>query len=189
MSLTNTASSDLDFVQEHRAVWADRPELRAVYKDFFARLLDVVGRRAPVVELGAGPGFLKEYCPHLISTDVIATRWVDAVCDGCALPFAPASVGAFVMLDVLHHLPHPLDFLSETARVLNSAGVVVMIEPWITPASYLLYRYFHHRGLHVENRYPPPLSNRRTRRPSTETPPFRIMLCGSAEVRPICRYA
>ena len=48
------------------------------------------------------------------------------------------------MLDVLHHLPHPLDFLSETARVLNSGGVVVMIEPWITPASYLLYRYFHH---------------------------------------------
>jgi len=48
------------------------------------------------------------------------------------------------MLDVLHHLPHPLDFIAEATRVLAPGGLMVMIEPWITPFSYLLYRYFHH---------------------------------------------
>lgn len=97
-----------------------------------------------MVELGAGPGFFKEYCPSLISTDAISTRWLDLVCDACALSFPAESVGALVLLDVLHHLPRPLDFMSEAARVLRPGGVVAMIEPWITPASYLLYRYFHH---------------------------------------------
>jgi SAM-dependent methyltransferase len=137
-------NSDLDFVQQHRNIWASRPELRSVYGEFFTRLLSAVGDRAPIVELGAGPGFFKEFCPRLISTDVISTAWVDLVCDGCALPFASQSVSALVMLDVLHHLPHPLDFMAEAARVLAPAGVIAMIEPWITPVSYLLYRYVHH---------------------------------------------
>lgn len=139
-----SVESDLDFVRAHRTIWAARPELRAVYHEFFEQLLGAAGGRTPVVEFGAGPGFFKEYFPNLISTDVLASPWVDIVCDGCAMPFRTASVGAIVMLDVLHHLPRPVDFLIEAARVLVPGGVVVMIEPWITPASYLLYRYLHH---------------------------------------------
>ena len=73
-----------------------------------------------------------------------------------AMPFPPASVGAFVFLDVLHHLPRPLDFLAEASRALVPGGVVAMIEPWITPASYLLYRYFHHEDctLRIDIRNP-----------------------------------
>jgi SAM-dependent methyltransferase len=151
-----TASSDLDFIADHRLVWSQRPELRAVYHEFFARLMDAVGGRKPVVELGAGPGFLKEYCSNLISTDVVLNSWLDVLCDGCAMPFRDESVGAFVLLDVLHHLPYPLDFLSEAGRALMPGGVVAMIEPWITPASYLLYRYFHHEDctLRIDIRNP-----------------------------------
>jgi SAM-dependent methyltransferase len=139
-----TAISDLEFIERHRTIWTARPELRSVYHDFFDQLIKEVGDRSPVVELGTGPGFFKEYHPELIATDVISTRWVEAVCDGCALPFPAESVGAIVMLDVLHHLPRPLDFISEAARVLRPGGVVAMIEPWITPISYLLYRFLHH---------------------------------------------
>ena len=151
-----TAPSDLEFVQQHRSIWTARPELRSVYHEFFHELLSAVGRRMPVVELGCGPGFFKEYCPALISTDVISTSWVDLVCDGCAMPFPAQSVGAIVMLDVLHHLPHPLDFMAEATRVLRPGGVIAMIEPWITPASYLLYRYFHHEdcALRIDIRSP-----------------------------------
>jgi SAM-dependent methyltransferase len=150
------ASSDLDFINKHRSVWSARPELRSVYHEFFAQLMAAVGNRQPVVELGAGPGFFKEYCPGLISTDVVPTSWLDVACDGCAMPFPSDSVGAFVFLDVLHHLPRPLDFLAEAARVLTPGGVVAMIEPWITPASYLLYRYFHHEDctLRIDIRNP-----------------------------------
>jgi SAM-dependent methyltransferase len=136
--------TDLDYVQQHRQIWAARPELRSVYETFFRQLLDAVSGRNPIVELGAGPGFLKEYFPRLISTDVLSTPWVDIVCDGCAMPFRSGSVGAVVLLDVLHHVPRPLEFMREASRVLAPGGRLAMIEPWITPASYILYRYFHH---------------------------------------------
>jgi len=149
-------SSDRDHIERHRSIWAARPELRAVYHEFFADLLRVVRGRTPIVELGAGPGFFKEYYPGLISTDVITTPWVDVVCDACALPFRAESVGAMVMVDVLHHLPHPLDFMIEASRVLKPGGLIAMTEPWITPFSYLLYRYFHHEDctLHIDLRHP-----------------------------------
>jgi len=139
-----TATSDLDYVRQHREIWALRPELRAVYHDFFATLLEAAGQRRPIVELGAGPGFFREYCPESIASDVIFTPWVNLVCDGCRTPFRDASAGAVVMLDVIHHLPKPLDFLSEMVRILQPGGSLVAIEPWITPPSYILYRYFHH---------------------------------------------
>ncbi|HEY6274525.1 MAG TPA: methyltransferase domain-containing protein [Terriglobales bacterium] len=156
MSTAAPPSSDLELIVQHRRVWSARPELRSVYHEFFAELLRVVQGRAPVVELGAGPGFFKEYNPGLIATDVIASRCVDVVCDACALPFPSQSVGALVMLDVLHHLPRPLDFIAEAARVLVPAGLMAMIEPWITPFSYLLYRYFHHEDctLGIDLRHP-----------------------------------
>jgi SAM-dependent methyltransferase len=142
--VAQTATSDLDYVRQHREIWTLRPELRAVYHGFFAALLEAAGDRRPIVELGAGPGFFREYFPESISTDVIFTPWVDVVCDGCRTPFRDASAGAVVMLDVIHHLPKPLDFLAEMSRILQPGGRLVAIEPWITAPSYILYRYFHH---------------------------------------------
>lgn len=142
--MVETATSDLDFVRQHREIWALRPELRSVYHAFFDTMLRAVGERRPIVELGAGPGFFHEYCPESIASDVIFTPWVNVVCDGCRAPFRDASAGAVAMLDVIHHLPKPLDFLSEMARILEPGGRLVAIEPWITPPSYILYRYFHH---------------------------------------------
>lgn len=136
--------SDLDVLVRHRRVFAARPELREAYHAFFARLLLEAGDRRPIVEVGAGPGFLKAWCPSLLSTDIVPSPWIDAACDGGLLPFRSGCVGAVVMLDVLHHLPRPVEFLREVARVLRPAGRVVAIEPWITPLSYVLYRWFHH---------------------------------------------
>ena len=60
------------------------------------------------------------------------------------------------MVDVLHHLPKPLEFLAEAGRILRPGGRIAMIEPWITAPSYLLYRYFHHEdgSLAVDVRRP-----------------------------------
>jgi len=148
--------SDQEIIRQHRAIWAARPELRAVYQEWFAQLLRWVEGLHPMVEIGAGPGFFKAYCPQLISTDVIPTPYVDVVCDAGSLPFQSGSVGALVMVDVLHHLPKPLEFLAEAGRILHPGGRLAMIEPWITVPSYLLYRYFHHEdcSLAVDVRRP-----------------------------------
>ena len=136
--------SDPATLARHRAAWQARPELRAVYREWFERLLAAVATRSPVVEVGSGPGFFKEWAPALVATDVVQGFSVDVRCDADILPFRSQSLGAIVMVDTLHHLPRPLDFLAEAARVLKPGGRIAMVEPWITPPSWVLYRFFHH---------------------------------------------
>ena len=142
--MTPPAATDLETLRRHRAIWAVRPELRAVYHEWFGRLLEQVGGLVPVVEIGAGPGFFKEFAPHLISTDLLPIPWVDISCDAGSLPFRTGSVGALVMVDTLHHLPAPVVFIGEAIRVLRPAGRLAVLEPWLTPLSYLMYRFLHH---------------------------------------------
>jgi SAM-dependent methyltransferase len=137
------AATDLETLGRHREIWAVRPELRAVYHEWFGQLLEQVRELTPVVEVGAGPGFFKEFAPHLISTDILPNPWVDISCDASSLPFRTESVGALVMVDTLHHLPAPVEFIGEAIRVLQPGGRLAMLEPWITPCSYLLYRFLH----------------------------------------------
>src|SRR3546814_1516749 len=47
------------------------------------------------------------------------------------------------MLDVLHHIERPGVFFAEAARVLRPGGRLVMIEPGITPVSWLFYKLLH----------------------------------------------
>ena len=136
--------SDAATRARHRAAWQARPELRLVYREWFDRLLVAAGARHPVVEVGSGPGFFKAAAPALIATDVRPDPALDVRCDAGALPFRAASLGAIVMVDALHHLPRPLDFLAEAARALRPGGRLAMIEPWITLPSWVLYRFFHH---------------------------------------------
>jgi len=154
--MTQVALSDHEFVSRHRKIWAARPELRSVYQDWFNQLLRCVDGLHPIVEIGSGPGFFKEYFPCLISTDVVPSVYMDVLSDACSLPFRPGTVGAFVMVDVLHHLARPLEFVAEAARALRPGGRLAMIEPWITGPSYLLYRYFHNEdcSLKVDLRRP-----------------------------------
>jgi len=127
-----------------RALWEARPELRAVYQEWFDRLLAAVAGRRPIIEVGAGPGFFKARAPALIAIDIASKAPVDVRGDAGALPFRSSSAGGIVMVDALHHLARPLDFLAEAARVLAPGGRVAMVEPWITPPSWILYRFLHH---------------------------------------------
>ena len=51
---------------------------------------------------------------------------------------------------VLHHLPRVRLFFSEATRCVRSGGVVVMIEPWVTPWSRFVYTRLHHEPFHPE---------------------------------------
>jgi SAM-dependent methyltransferase len=142
--MSPAATGDAETLNRHRQIWRRRPELQAVYQEWFEAVLVSAGLHSPVVEIGAGPGFLKEYCPSIVATDIVASPWIDAVCDARQLPFPSGAVGALVMIDVLHHLSAPLEFMREASRVLRPGARLVALEPWVTPLSFLLYRYFHH---------------------------------------------
>lgn len=115
-----------------------------MYREWFGRLLGEVRGLAPAVEVGCGPGFFKEYAPDLIALDVLPGPWADVVCDASVLPLRTGSVGALLMVDTLHHLASPLDFMDEALRVLRPGGRLAVVEPWVTPLSFFLYRYLHH---------------------------------------------
>src|SRR5262249_28296347 len=112
-------------------------------EEFFARLISFCRQKGVSVEVGAGPGFLKEMLSRLISTDVVWCPWLNAVADAQYLPFKPDSISNLVGLDILHHLEKPIRFLEDAERVLVPGGRVILVEPWITPFSYLVYRYLH----------------------------------------------
>ena len=139
----------LDRLVEHRRLWRAKPVLARVYEPWFASLLEAAPRGARVLEVGAGPGFLTEVVgdrrPDLrwIASDLHPTPWNTLAADAGRLPLAAASVHAVLGLDVLHHLEAPADFFREAARVLHAGGRLALVEPWITPLSWVVYRFFH----------------------------------------------
>lgn len=138
-----------DRLLEHRRLWKAKPVLARVYEPWFTSLLDETARGARVLEVGAGPGFLTEVAsvrrPDLrwIASDLLPTPWNALAADAGRLPLAAASVDAVLGLDVLHHLGVPADFFREAARVLRARGRLALVEPWITPFSWVVYRFFH----------------------------------------------
>ncbi len=101
---------------------------------------------APVLELGTGPGFLKELLPELITSDVVPFKGVNLVLNGQDLPFTAASLRAIVMVDVLHHIQNPRGFFASAARAVLPGGCIVMVEPWNTFWSRWVYTHLHYEG-------------------------------------------
>ena len=119
--------------------------LRQIYVEWYASIAAVLpDSQGSVLELGSGPGFLKDFIPELIASDIFLCPGIDLVMDGNALPIADRTLRGIAMTDVLHHLCQPRRFFAEAIRCLQPGGVLVMIEPWFTPWSRLVYTKLHH---------------------------------------------
>lgn len=127
---------------DQRDAWRRKPALRAVYTDCYRRMAASCGP-GRTLEIGGGSGNFKEFAPHVVSTDIVALPWLDAVCDAHRLPFRDAAFGNVVLFDVLHHLAVPRRFLAEAVRVLRPGGRIVVCEPAVTVASWAPYRFVH----------------------------------------------
>jgi SAM-dependent methyltransferase len=131
--------------EEHRRAWEANPTLRALYGEWYGRVAAELPPAAlgPRVELGSGPGFARVFIPDLELTDVVKAAWHDREASAEELPYGDASLGALVLLDVLHHLPSPARFFAEAARVLRAGGRVVLCEPYVSVLSYPVYKFLH----------------------------------------------
>ncbi len=134
-----------DRLAQHRAVWERKSGLRTVYKDYHKRLLRSLPPDGSILEVGAGSGHLDEVAGKrdVTTIDILPSPWVDVCCDAQIMPFRDNSFEGAVMLDVLHHIEHPVRFFKEAARVLKPGGRLAMMEPGITPLSGLFYTYLH----------------------------------------------
>jgi len=136
-------------LERHLAIWQTKPALRLVYAVWFDLLLEQLPRGAVTLEIGAGMGAFAAHArarrPDLrwIATELAVTSWNEVVADALRLPLREATIDAVVGLDVLHHLARPRWFFTEAARVLRPGGRLALVEPWVTPLSFLIYRFFH----------------------------------------------
>ncbi|MCM2256349.1 MAG: class I SAM-dependent methyltransferase [Vicinamibacteria bacterium] len=128
-----------------RQVIATKPFLRRIYEEWYS---DVARHLPPgpgrVLELGSGAGFLHEHVPDVIRSEIFHCPDMSVVLDGCHLPFAPRSLRAIVMTDVLHHVPDVRRFFAEATEAVREDGAMVLVEPWVTPWSRFVYGSFHH---------------------------------------------
>src|ERR1700686_3368736 len=137
------STADLDQRQIiHRDLWEKKQSLRLLYGDFHRRLLESCppGR---VLDIGSGTAHIKDFRPDIVSTDILPFPGIDGVADAHRLPFPNKLFSGVVMLDVLHHLERPIEFLKEASRVLKPGGRLAMIEPAMTTVARRFYDRFH----------------------------------------------
>jgi SAM-dependent methyltransferase len=150
-----TRGRDLDDPQTtelRRQIVRRKPFLRQVYEDWYATIVDALPPGAGrVLELGSGAGFLDQRLPELITSDVLPLRGLSLALDARSLPFGRSALRAIVMTDVLHHLPDCRRFFHEAARCVRPGGRIVMVEPWVTRWSRLIYGRLHHEPFQPES--------------------------------------
>ena len=71
------------------------------------------------------------------------------------MPFENGSLAGIIGMDVLHHMSQPHLSLEEMSRVLKPGGRAVFIEPYITPFSFISYKFMHHENIYFKDYHPP----------------------------------
>ena len=136
-------------VRAQREAAARKPVLRHFYDAYARWIAERVAGCEPVLELGAGAGVLAERIPRAIRADPAVHPWRDLALDAHALPFATGSLGAIVMVDVLHHLWDPRRFLGEVSRVLAPGGCLAMVEPYVSGWGRVVWGLLHHEPVRM----------------------------------------
>lgn len=143
-----TKGMDVDDPQttnRRRSIIQSKAFLKKIYQEWYQHIREnIPAGEGSVVELGSGAGFMKECIPEVITTDVLDIEGVDLkLAEDGILPVSNQSVRAIVMTDVLHHINDPRQFFREAGRVVRPGGAVIMVEPWVTPWSSLIYKRLH----------------------------------------------
>jgi SAM-dependent methyltransferase len=134
-----------------RQIIQEKYFLRKIYQEWYQSIAAVLpSGEGAVLELGAGAGFMSDFVPDLITSELFHCPDIRMVLSGLSLPFRARSLRAIVMTDVLHHIPQPRLFFGEAVRCVRPGGVIAMIEPWVTPWSRIVYTRLHHEPFQPE---------------------------------------
>jgi hypothetical protein len=129
LALDNPATTEL-----RNQIIASKPFLKCIYDEWYRTLAhELPAGDGQVLELGSGAGYCERYIPGLITSEIFHCSRAKVVADAQQLPFADGSLRAIVMTDVFHHMPK-----------------ILMIEPWVTPWSRLVYTRLHHEPFRPE---------------------------------------
>ena len=134
----HTTTRRRSIIQSNRFLWRIYDEW---YRMISSCIPDGPGR---ALELGSGAGFLEQYVPGLIASEVFPCPDIELVLDARRLPFSSGSLKAIAMVDVLHHIPDNRAFFAEAQHCLRPGGCIAMVEPWVSTWSRPIYTRLHH---------------------------------------------
>jgi SAM-dependent methyltransferase len=130
----------------HGKIIQSKPFLKKLYNQWYAFFVNKT-KNVPegiFLELGSGSGYIKEFLPDTITTDVLDLPNIDKWMSAEDLQFENETLSAIFMIDVLHHIPHPELFFKEAQRCLKKGGKIVLIEPANSFWGRFIYTNFHH---------------------------------------------
>jgi len=85
--------------------------LRQIYQEWYRAIVAALPQdQGAVLELGTGGGFMSDFIPDLITSEIFYCPNIRAVLDGSRFTLVAESLRGIVMTDVLHHLPQPRHF-------------------------------------------------------------------------------
>lgn len=148
-NLPRTRSAELylddpETTNSRRLALKKKKFLSKIYEEWFQKFFQHIPDNDPrILEVGAGPGFSRNYSKKIVQTDILRIQGIDVQCDGTNLPFENKAFHAVIMINVLHHIHNPAHFFSEASRCLGDEGVICLVEPWNTPWSKFIYTNFH----------------------------------------------
>jgi len=150
----NAVSKHNEEIHENARFWNRKPQLRAVYRQFYSQLATHLpaGVSGSIVECGSGLGNLKSVVPDCITTDLFPNPWIDQVENVFELSFPDESVAALILFDVFHHLEYPGTALAEIRRVLAPGGRLILFEPGMGFFGRWVLGLFHHEPLALRQR-------------------------------------
>ncbi len=139
-----TTSRRTEIIQANRFLWR-------IYDEWYSAIAAGIPQGAGrVLELGSGGGFFDRYVPDAIRSEVFACPGTQVLFDARSMPFSAGSLKSITMVDVLHHIPDNRAFLNEARRCLRPGGKILMIEPWVSAWSRLIYTHLHHEPFQPE---------------------------------------
>jgi SAM-dependent methyltransferase len=145
----------MEILARHRETWNKKKIIRVIYKDWYKQIISDLSltNTGSTIELGGGSGNFKAFYPRAITSDIDFCQWLDICFDAHHIPFKKSSAANLVLIDVLHHLENPIQFLKEAAQTLGKGGRIIMLEPYPSLFSLPIYRNVHPEPFHFETDY------------------------------------
>lgn len=142
-------SSDYRKSLREQAKNASRSSVAVYLRKLYGFVRDELSILDEVLEVGSGPGISSIFLPefNILRTDILdfEESGVLGGVDCLLLPFADGRFKSTLAVDTLHHTSSPTKALMEMKRVsdIEGGGKIILIEPYVSPFSYLIYRVFH----------------------------------------------
>ena len=136
------------------------PQPDLLQKYWIVDQLSKLPKNSTLLDAGAGECQYEKYCRHLkytsqdfgkydgkgdkkgIQTGTRDSSKIDIVSDIVDMPVKSSSLDSVLCVEVLEHIPAPLDALKEISRVLKKGGALILTAPFSSLAHYSPYYYY-----------------------------------------------